>query len=99
MLKVWAIKNAYKGLRLSCLNKSLNFVSSPILVNANVNQRVCKLFKLPFISFETDGSIINENNREAPINPSTNLGKRSQITLKVGFASPPSIEVRLRYVQ
>ncbi len=99
MLKVCAIKNAYRGLRLSCLNRSLNFVSRPIVVNASVNQRVCKLFKLPFISLETDGSIINENNSEAPINPNTNFGKRSHITLRVGLAPTPSTVVRLWYVQ
>ena len=45
------------------------------------------------------GLIKKENNKEAPINPSTNLGKRSQITPAVGFISESFDEGCLVYVQ
>ena len=85
MLKSCAIKNAYKGWRLFCLKSSAKFVSKPMLVKASANQSPCKFFKLSFTVTVVSGYIKKENKTEAPINPKTNFGKRSQITFNVGL--------------
>ena len=85
MLNSCAIKNAYSGVLLFCLKRSAKFVSNPMLVKASANQRPCKFFKLSFTPAVVSGQIKNENKIEAPINPNTNFGKRSHITISDGF--------------
>ena len=87
ILKNCAPRKAYKGFRLLVLSKSEKFVSSPILVNASANHNPCKFFKPSFTSPIAAALIKKENNKEAPMKPSTNFGKRSHITLKVGLLS------------
>ena len=89
-LNVCAIKKAYNGFLLLLENKSLKLVSKPMLVNAKANQIPCKFFKLSFMPSLSSGAIKNEKTREATIKPMTNLGKRSQITPKVGLDSTTS---------
>ena len=88
-----AIKKAYNGFLLLLANKSLKFVSNPMLVKAKANQRPCRFFKLSFTPSLTSGAIRKEKIREAAIKPMTNLGKRSQITFKVGLDSTASVEL------
>src|SRR5215218_3747976 len=99
MLKSCAIKNAYNGLRLFCLKRSAKFVSRPMLVKARANHKPCKFFKLSFTPALVSGEIKKENKIEAPINPITNFGKRSQITFNVGLVFLSFAAACLVYVQ
>ena len=90
-----AIRKAYKGFLLFCLKRSAKFVSKPILVNARANHSPCKFFKLSFTEAVVAGEIKKENKREAAINPRTNFGNRSQMTLPVGFVSATPAECLL----
>src|SRR5690606_3430588 len=85
-LKPCAIINAYNGFLLLCLKRSLKLVSKPMLVNAKATQSPCTLFMLPLTACTVSGEIKKENNNDAATKPITNLGKRSQITPKVGFS-------------
>lgn len=80
-----AIKKANKGFLLLLLNKSLKLVSKPILVKAKANHNPCKFFNPSLTISLVSAERIKEKSREATINPMTNLGKRSQITPKVGL--------------
>src|ERR1700754_5174078 len=86
-LKVCAIKNAYNGFLLFSAKRSLKLVSKPILVKASANHKPCKFFRLSLICAPVSADTTKENSNDAPIKPNTNFGKRSQITLRVGFLS------------
>ena len=57
------------------------------------------LFKLPLTLVTNSGFIRNENMREAPANPKTNFGKRSQIIPSVGFSTLSFPDPFPEYVQ
>jgi hypothetical protein len=83
----------------SLLNRSENFVSNPMLVNAKENQRPCSALRSPLIKSTVCGEITKEKRREAAINPRTNFGNRSQIIPRVGLDSKAVADVLLVYVQ
>ena len=85
ILNSCAVKNAYSGRCVVELKRSLNRVSSPMLVNASTNHRVCMLLSPPFTLPICSGDRKKENSSEAAINPRINFGNRSQITPNVGF--------------
>jgi hypothetical protein len=99
ILNTCAIKKAYKGFLLFCLNKSEKFVSKPMLVKASANHKPCKFFKLSFTVAVVSGEIKNEKRRDAAIKPKTNFGNLSQITFAVGLALTLFSEECFVYVQ
>ena len=94
-----ANKKAYNGFLPSLLNRSENFVSNPMLVNARENQSPCNAFKSPLITSTVCGEITKEKSKEAPIKPRTNFGNLSQIIPRVGLDSKAVADVLLVYVQ
>src|SRR5688572_15400311 len=99
ILKSCANRNAYNGRFVSELNKSENFVSNPMLVNASTNHRVWILFTLSFILLIVEGLRKKEKSTEAIMNPIMNFGNRSQMTPSPGLFSFDLSPSFLVYVQ
>jgi hypothetical protein len=60
-------------------------VSKPILVKAKANHNDCRFLRCPLSGAISPGCKKKEKNSETTTKPITNLGKRSQIILSVGF--------------
>ncbi len=93
MLNNCAIKKANNGFLLLLLNKSLKLVSKPILVKAKANQIPCKFFNPSLTASRASDVRKKEKSKEAAMKPMTNLGKRSQITFRVGLEAVASAPI------
>src|SRR5262245_53636022 len=90
-----APRNASAGRPPSVVASATTRVSSPMHTNAKANHQVRISVSTPLVPVTTSAGSANENSAEAATKPSTNFGKRCQITAALARSplAAPSLNV------